>query len=551
VMGLLLAFIIFIVISIRLSINIAAPEVEESIVQELKREQVGKDHYRCGNNWLKKNEFGLWEMYVEGDAFSRGVIQGVLCKDLIYRQEKAFVNRIGEMIPSGNYQKFMKYFVGVFNRKLENYIPDEYLKEIYGISLYASEEFDFIGPNYLRILNYHAAHDIGHAIQNMNLVACTAFGTWGSLSCDSSMFIGRNFDFYVGDEFNEEKIVAFINPDEGYKFMMITWGGMIGVVSGMNENGITVSLNAAKSSIPWGAKTPVSIIARDVLQYAATIDDAYEIISKYESFVSESFLIASSIDGKAVVIEKTPEITAVYDPDDTYISQTNHFQSEELIREELNIENLENETSLYRLERTNQLILANDSIDQEVCAGILRNQLGIDDKTLGMGNEKLVNQLIAHHSIIFEPYSRMAWVSTNPFQLGAYLNYPLINIFTNPAKYDTSLVFDPGLSILPDPFLFSDSYLDFKFYRSFSERITSAIDNEEDLILDSKSIDLYIFSNKDLYNTYWILGKYYEYIKDYPEAIKYYKLALKKEIASMHERELIQESVERCNNEMI
>ncbi len=58
-----------------------------------------------------------------------------------------------------------------------------------------------------------------------------SFGTWNDRSKDSSLIIGRNFDFYVGDKFAEDKIVAFYKPDKGYRFMFITWAGFTGVVS--------------------------------------------------------------------------------------------------------------------------------------------------------------------------------------------------------------------------------------------------------------------------------------------------------------------------------
>src|SRR6056297_3519199 len=288
---LLILYLVF-----KLTTRINEPDVPEGLNQFEAIVNVDKNFYSIKNNWLQKNNYGLWEMYIEGKAYERGVINGKLTKDLIYKQEDAFVNQIKEMIPSESYLKFLKSFIAFFNRNIDKHVIPEYQQEIYGISQSASEKFSFIGPNYHRILNYHAAHDIGHALQNMNLVACTAFAGWDSYSSDSSLIIGRNFDFYVGDEFAENKIVMFCNPEQGHKFMIVTWGGMIGATSGMNDQGLTVTLNAAKSDIPFGAATPISLVAREILQYASTIDEAYAIAEKRKTFVAEQLFIGSAKD---------------------------------------------------------------------------------------------------------------------------------------------------------------------------------------------------------------------------------------------------------------
>ncbi len=317
--GILLAVLVFIIyFNIVTKINPPTELAPESF--EFQRVDEDNGSYHCEESWFRENEYGLWEMYIQGSPYELGVKNGLLSAELVQLQEDAFVDQIKVMIPSESYLKFLKYFTAWFNKDLDTYIKQEYLLEIYGISAFASDNYRFIGDKYDRILNYHAAHDIGHALQNLNLVKCTAFGVWDKKSKDSSLLIGRNFDFYVGDAFAENKIIAFINPEQGYKFASISWGGMIGVVSGMNEKGLTVSLNSAKSDIPLGARTPVSIIAREILQYASNIEEAMEIASARKSFVSESFLIGSAADHKAVVIEKSTDTTVLYDPDITISS---------------------------------------------------------------------------------------------------------------------------------------------------------------------------------------------------------------------------------------
>ena len=245
--------------------------------------------YTVGPNWLRRSDSGLYEMYVEGTPYECGVANGLLAKELIALQEQYFKDHIERLVPSGWYLRFLKYMVAWFNRKLPKYVAEEFKEEIYGISRSASNQFNYIGKPYHRLLNYHAAHDIGHALQNFALVGCTSFGTWGEKSADGQLIIGRNFDFYVGENFALNKIVQFEAPEKGHKFMFITWGGFIGVVSGMNERGLTVTINAAKSGTPLGSATPVSLVAREILQYAGTIAEATSIAGKRKcSFPSPS-----------------------------------------------------------------------------------------------------------------------------------------------------------------------------------------------------------------------------------------------------------------------
>lgn len=549
---LLLIFLIQIVVTIGICysflafIKINPPKVSNTEITSKERIKVGPDNYKLGNNWLRKNKAGLWEMYVEGDGFERGVIIGKLSKELIYKQEKAFVDQINKLIPSKNYLNFLKYFVGLFDRNIDKYIPEEYLQEIYGISLSASGEFDFVSESYQRMLNYHAAHDIGHMLQNYNLVGCTSFAAWGNKSEDSTLIAGRNFDFYVGDEFAENKIVAFYKPNKGYRFMMVTWGGMTGVVSGMNEKGLSVTINAAKSRIPIEAATPISVIAREVLQYSGNISEAFEIVKKRRSFVSESFMICSAEDKIAAIIEKTPFETVLFKSPADNIICTNHFQSEKFKNDMMNEENIKNSSSLYRYNRTKELMNIYPLLNVKNVGKMLRDQRGLSNENIGMGNEKAVNQLIAHHSIIFKPEELKVWVSANPYQLGEYICYDLKKIFFGTFKGDSSEICEKELNLQIDSFLLSDSYKNYIKYRELKEEIKKFIDNESfNEISDSKANEL-ILSNSHYFYVYDLAGDYYFAKNKYYKALLLYKLSLNHEATGMSEVEKIKNKIKAC-----
>lgn len=537
----LLLLIIFIVYIVYVS-KVADPKPGDTSSLQLQRTEVSKDFYVLNNSWFRKSNSGLYELYVEGEPFDRGVINGKLTRELVVRQEDHFSEQINKLVPSKFNRQFLKYFIGWFNRNLDKNVTTEYKEEIFGISKSAAEKYQYLGTNYQRLLNYHAAHDIGHAIQNLALVGCTSFGTWDAKSKDSSLIIGRNFDFYVGDKFAEDKIVAFFNPTQGHKFMTITWGGFIGAVSGMNEKGLSVTINAAKSDYPLGSATPVSLVTREILQYAKNIKEAVAIAQSKNMFVSESFLIASAEDNKAVVIEKTPDDLDVYDPHKNFIVCTNHFQSKGLATSKKNTEQVKESASLYRYERLMELLNATEQNTVQKTVAILRDRKGLHNADIGMGNEKAINQLIAHHAVVFEPKKLLVWVSTSPWQLGKFMAYDLKKVFAlQGMKHDREIA-DSILTIAADSFLLTTAYKNFEKFKIFKQQIA-----------DHRSVntDSLVAANPEYYNAYIIAGDYLYGMKQYRKALPYYQKALTKVIATKKEEDHIRNRIKKINNQLL
>lgn len=494
-------------------------------------------------NFLRHSESGLWELFVKGDAFQRGEAIGKLSSDLLHYQEKVFVDQIREIVPSDSYLKFLRFLIVLFNRHLGENVLEEYRDEIYGISLSCTHEYDFIGTPYERQLNYHSAHDLGHAMQDYMLVGCSSFATWGTQSADSSLLIGRNFDFYVGDAFAENKQVAFYVPEQGYRFASVGWPGMIGVLSGMNETGLTVTINAAKSAVPTGSATPISILTREILQYAATIDEAFAIAKKRETFVSESILIGSAKDGKAAIIEKSPEKTVLFTGKEANrLICTNHYQSEEFSKDERNMENIRTSDSPYRFARLTELINEDLPIDVSKAASILRDHKGLQNTDLGLANEMAINQFIAHHSVIFQPEKRLMWVSTSPWQCGKYVAYDLNKIFKDTIDWQHE-IYSSDLTIPEDKFIDTPEFQHLLTYKKLTPLLLKKIRKKEQI--EESVLKTYQASNPSLYYVYEVIGDYYEAMQQPQQAIAYWQQALKKSIPKLQEKERIQQKIQK------
>lgn len=515
----------------------------ESNIQE--RIKISDSSFTLGNNFLTKNEQGQWELFVSGDPLEIGLKTGSLTRELFAYQEKVFVNKINELVPAKGKQKLLKKFLAWYNRKMYLNIDEKFKAEIYGISQYASTAYDYIAEPYPRVLYFHGAHDIGHALQDLALVGCSSFAAWGERTEDGELLIGRNFDFYAGDDFAKNKILAFVQPDEGYNFMSVTWGGFIGVLSGMNDQGLTVTINAGKSSIPLVAKTPISIVTREILQFASTIEEAIAIARKRKVFVSESIFIGSAKDKKAAIIEVSPKNFGVYEvPNSTQLICSNHFQSAAYANDKDNQKHILESHSQYRYERMAELLEESPRMNVKNAVSLLRDRRGLDEKPIGYGNEKALNQLLGHHGIVFQPENLKVWVSSNPYQLGEFVAYDLKEVFREGKKNNNAVsVSDPAANIKEDPFLQSEAFRKYENYRTLSRKVSAAIKEKTNLTAEEQRE--FIQCNPDFWEVHYLIGLY-NYVKGYDRlALAHFQQAATKEITTVPDREAVEKYIRK------
>ena len=322
--------------------------------------------------------------------------------------------------------------------------------------------------------------------------------------------------------------------------MSVSWPGMVGVVSGMNLEGLTITMNAGKSVVPLSAKTPISLIALEILEHASTIEEAIAIAKNRKPFVSESLMIGSAKDHKAVLLELSPKNFGVYDvTEQQQLICTNHFQSAAYNSDKRNTQHIRDSHSQYRHEHLQELLAQKDPLTPSRMVDILRDRKGLHDEDIGLGNDKSLTHLLAHHAVVFQPEKKRVWVSNSPYQLGAFTAYDLRKVFADSSSRTQSKAID-SLTIAADPFLQTAAYRQYEQYRQESARIEHLLKSGTET-LSPEDIENYKALNPKLWYVYYLSGQYQLKEKNYGEALADFEAALDKEIPTAQARRHIEQ----------
>ncbi len=199
-----------------------------------------------GPSWMGR-ERGIWEIHLEGEPYQMGWAHGRLGQQLHTMQEDYLFRELERYLPSRFARFAIKNAVRFGYRKLGDYIPLPRAEEIAGEAAVAVDlHADFL-PIYQRLIYYHSLHDITQGVEHSPLLGCSAFAAAGSATTTGHLIIGRNFDFEGPEPFDRDKAVLFFRPKGKIAFASVAWTGMTGVVTGINAEGIFVSLNAART----------------------------------------------------------------------------------------------------------------------------------------------------------------------------------------------------------------------------------------------------------------------------------------------------------------
>jgi tetratricopeptide (TPR) repeat protein len=198
----------------------------------------------------------------------------------------------------------------------------------------------------------------------------------------------------------------------------------------MNRERIGLFLNAAATRDFRRIGTPTILMAREILEHAASIEEAEEIIARTPVFVSDIIVVADGKTARAKVFEKSPGGMDSYEVDGSAVV-ANHLVTKRFAEDPVNQQRMREGTTMQRYARARELLdHLKERVTTDELAALLRDKRGTGGKDLGYGNRNSIDGLIACHGVIMDVTAGRMWVACWPNVEGPFLGIDVVAMLT-------------------------------------------------------------------------------------------------------------------------
>jgi len=310
-------------------------------------------------------------------------------------------------------------------------------------------------PTYQRFVYLNALYDISLSFEHSPLLGCTTFTLSGSATERGHTLLARAFDFEVDEVFDDEKAVFFVLERGLIPFASVAWPGLLGVISGMNAEGLALVVHGGRAGDTRVEGEPVVHALRRVLSTARDIDEAIAALATNAAMVSHIIVVADA-HGRSARIERVPGQPLFAEPLQDRAAITNHFEGP-AAGDAKNEAVKRNTSTLPRRRRADELLAALDRpVKVSDAVDLLRDRRGASGMDLVLGDRRAVNALIATHGVVMDTTARVLWVSESPHLLGRFVAFDLKRLLAadyNPLEDSTE-----SPSVGADPLFTSGEY---------------------------------------------------------------------------------------------
>ena len=376
--------------------------------------------------------------------------------------EGILLNRFKDQVPFGVARSLLLDLAQLRYRSVDQQMAPARLREIAaGARGFQPDPYAELFPTFQRFVYLNALYDISLSFEGSPLIGCTTFTFDGAATADGSGLLARAFDFEVDDIFDRRKAVFLVRETGKIPFASVAWPGLVGVVSGMNVEGVAVVVHGGRAREPQAMGEPVVHALRRVLSEAHSTEEAAQLLAERAPMVSH-IVIVTDAQGHSAVIERAPGIKDTLRRLPERAATTNHFESA-LKDDPKNLRVRAKTSTLARRDRADRLLALlpqSQPISPLAAATLLRDRAATDGSPLPLADRRAINALIATHGVIMQTGSRTLWVSEAPHLLGQFRSFDLRLLLAE--SYDPAQDATPGETLPEDPLLSRGEYATWK-----------------------------------------------------------------------------------------
>lgn len=229
----------------------------------------------------------------------------------------------------------------------------------------------------------------------------------------SRVWIARSFALTGLDDGGEAErpVLEIAHPEGHLAWAAVTWPGELGVVTGVNANGLAVFVNPSRSSEVRTTRTarPVAMLARAVLEQSSTIDEAVKQIEATPTLGAAVIVLVDGNTGKWVVVERTP-VKAIVERNPKSPALGDLLTTNALASDPDNDRARRVLGTLSRVERATRLV-KQPLADVGAVATVLRDARGVDDGPRPPGHRGVIDDGRAGQVVILDPTTLELWIA--------------------------------------------------------------------------------------------------------------------------------------------
>jgi hypothetical protein len=365
----------------------------------------------------------IWEVALSGSPEQIGEHQVAMLRDEMLANEAELWSTFESVVPSA-LARFLIFDIARLRfRNIGHTISDGRRREIAATALaFTPDPWAARIPSYQRMIYLHSLYDVSLSFEHSPLIGCSSFALTGDAAEAGHTLLARTFDFEAGRIFDDHKAVFLMRESGRIPYASVSWPGLIGAVTGMNEAGLALVVHGGRAREPRSSGEPLVHTMRDVLGQARSTDEAVEMMRQRDPMVSHIVMVADA-SGSVAVVERAPGEAPYVRRGTGKVDLTNHFEGP-WKDDPANLQVKRETSTLARRARLDELLSRlHPGATVEDAIAVLRDKRGVGDSPLPSGDRRAIDALIATHGVVIDTTARTMWVSEGPHLLGRFIRF--------------------------------------------------------------------------------------------------------------------------------